>query len=134
MFLQTAVRARWARKISVFGISKTSVSFSSEGPMPKGARRQSGFAHRPLGLRRRLLELLKQLEAASAVELAGHAYSGRVHRMRPARCSPVQVATVRKALRKMLRNGNATIVGHHRGRRLYAWPSQTPLRIGHLDV
>ncbi|TQF28866.1 hypothetical protein UNPA324_03795 [Bradyrhizobium sp. UNPA324] len=85
-------------------------------------------------MRRRLLEVLKQLDAASAMELAGHAYSGRIDRMRPARCSPVQVATVRKALRRMLRNGNATIVGHRRGRRLYAWSCQTPMRIGRLDV
>ena len=93
--------------------------------MPRRPPRKTGFAHRPLALRRELLAVLGRVDTASAIELACYAYSGRINRSHPPACSTVQIATVRKALRRMIENGNVIAVGHHRRRRVFSLARQT---------
>lgn len=86
---------------------------------------QRGFAHRPYALRRRIIVVLERIGPSLAAEIAANAYAGRINQSHPASCTAVQIATVRKALRRMIDNGNVVAAGHHRGRRVYRLSRQT---------
>ncbi|MGY3233359.1 hypothetical protein ACVMAJ_000249 [Bradyrhizobium sp. USDA 4448] len=95
-----------------------------------------GFSHRPLALRRRLLAVLDRIDSASLIELASHAYAGRINRLRPPSCSAAQLSATRKAICRLIDRGHVVAVGFHRRRRLYALadrPAFPPLELGSFD-
>ena len=104
--------------------------------MPPRAPRKTGFAHRPLALRRELLAVLGRVDRATAAELASFAYAGRVNRSRPPSCSTARIGATRRALRRLIDRGHVIVVGVHRGRRLFALSRRAefpPLELGPLD-
>jgi hypothetical protein len=104
--------------------------------MANGPRRRTGFAGRPLALRRELLAVLGKADNLTATELAAFAFSGRVCRSRTPSCSPAQLASTRRALRRLLANGRVDVVGYCRRHRLFALTGRTafpPLDVGVLD-
>ncbi|MGY3690829.1 hypothetical protein ACVIGA_000909 [Bradyrhizobium sp. USDA 3240] len=88
--------------------------------MSKRSRRQTGYAGRPLALRRELLAILGRVDKLSVRELAAAAYSGRVCRSRPPSCSAAQITATRKAIRRLIDRGHVVAVGVYRRRQLFA--------------
>lgn len=104
--------------------------------MPPLRTRKTGFAHRPLALRRELLAVLGRIDALTLRELASFTYSGRVYRSHLPSCSASQLSATRKAIRRLIERGHVVVAGHHRGRRLFALARRAaspPLELGSLD-
>jgi hypothetical protein len=80
-------------------------------------RRKSGFAHKPLALRRAVLEVLERRPWQTSAEIAGCVYShGRIL-ARPGwrRCTVSELSATRRALRRLIAKGKVE-VRHHRHR------------------
>ena len=97
----------------------------------------SGFAHRPLALRRRILAVLDTRRSLSARQIAFFAF--RPQRRIAARvlpnCSDSELVSTRRALRHLVAKGSVAVDGWHRGRKLYALPAASldALTLGELD-
>jgi hypothetical protein len=81
-------------------------------------RAETGFANRPLALRRSLIEILSRRDRLTAHDLAGIAYGGRRLIVRPGHRRQVtssQLAATRRALRALATKGRIDVL--HRRRR-----------------
>ena len=86
--------------------------------MTSRLRFETGFANRPLALRRRIVEILSRRDRLSARDIAGCAYGGRRLIVRPGHRKNVTVAQLvatRRALRALAAKGRIAVL--HRRRR-----------------
>ncbi len=98
--------------------------------MIAGSIRRTGFAGRPLALRRAVLVALERRPWQTSAEIAGCCFSrGGVH-ARPGwrRCSVSELVSTRRALRHLIAGGKVE-VRHHRNRwRVFVLRRDEPLR------
>lgn len=90
--------------------------------MTRDDKGKRGFAHRPLALRRCILELLGRRAMLSVHDLAAAAYSRRGS-IRPGwvrNVTTAQLVKVRDALRVLIAKGRIAIVGRYRRWRLFS--------------
>jgi hypothetical protein len=80
-------------------------------------RRRTGFANRPLALRRAILEVLERRPWQTSAEIAGCAYAFGRPMCRPGhrRCSIAELNSTRRALRRLVARGKVEV--RHRRRR-----------------
>jgi hypothetical protein len=85
-------------------------------------RRRTGFAGRPLALRRCIVEILKRRDRLTAFDLACAAYGRRLV-VRPGwqrYVPPSQLVSVRRALRRLVAKGRVKVLHRFRHRKVYA--------------
>ena len=91
--------------------------------MPSPYRPRSGFAGRPLALRRCLLEILRRRDRLTAFDLAAAAYSRRVV-VRPGHrrygVTDAQLVSDRRALRRLVAKGRVKVLYRYRHRKVFA--------------
>jgi hypothetical protein len=105
------------RHFSVAGIPKIPLFLSARCPVKYLFRRRRGFAHRPLALRRAILEVLERSPWQTSAEIAGCVFAFGRPMARPGwrRCSVSELSSTRRALRRLIAKGKVE-VPHHRHR------------------
>jgi hypothetical protein len=90
-------------------------------------RAETGFANRPLALRRCLIEILSRRDRLTAHDLAGIAYGGRRLIVRPGHRRHVtssQLVATRRALRALAAKGRIEILRRRRRWKVFMLPSE----------
>jgi hypothetical protein len=84
------------------------------------SRRATGFANRPLALRRCLLEILARRDRLTANDMAGIAYGRRII-IRPGHrhVTSSQLVATRRALRALAVKGRVEMRGRYRRQKLF---------------
>lgn len=80
---------------------------------------ETGFAGRPLALRRRVLEVLDRRDRLTAEQIAGVSYRKQVRFDHDTRPSAAQLVAVRRALRRLAARGAVRAAGWHRRRKVW---------------
>jgi hypothetical protein len=85
-------------------------------------RARTGFANRPLALRRCLVEILRRRDRLTAADMAAIAYARRIV-VRPGHRRHVvpnaQLVAVRRALRKLVDKGRVEVLYRYRRRKIF---------------
>jgi hypothetical protein len=84
-------------------------------------RPRTGFAGRPLALRRCIVEILKRRDRLTAFDLACAAYGRRLV-VRPGwqrYVPPSQLVSVRRALRRLVAKGKVRVIHRFRHRKVF---------------
>lgn len=95
--------------------------------MPASYRRRTGFANRPLALRRAVLAVLGQRDRLTAWELASCLYCHGRPMVRPGWRLPTgaQVVSTRRALRRLIAKGRVEVAHHKRRWRVFQLVEKT---------